>query len=86
MTRTTWRTSEAGFSIIDTLITVSVGVILTAIAVPTMLSSVGTMGIQSDARLVEQALQNARLSDLAVRAWSAGRSAPASRQEQHLRE
>jgi Tfp pilus assembly protein FimT len=52
--------STAGFSIVDTLVTVSIGVVLAAVAVPAALTGVSSMSVQGDARAVEQALQTAR--------------------------
>src|SRR5215471_6383006 len=53
--------SSAGFSMIDTVITASIGVVLTAVAVPTLLAGMGSMNLSNDARLIERVLQDARL-------------------------
>jgi Tfp pilus assembly protein FimT len=61
MTRDRDSKSARGFSMLDTLLTVSLVAIVAAIAVPSALSGMGVMNVQSDARLIEQTLQNARL-------------------------
>ena len=60
-TRNKRLTSAAGFSLLDTVVTASIGVILAAVAVPTMLAGMGSMRLTTDARMIERVLQDARL-------------------------
>lgn len=54
------KTCDRGFSLIDTLVVVSLIGILSAIAVPTMISSVGRMKLGQSAREVEREMQKAK--------------------------
>src|SRR5262245_22630494 len=61
ISRVTRLCSDAGFQLVDTMITLSVAAIIAAIAVPMTLSGLGDQQLAADARLLEQTLQDARL-------------------------